>query len=109
MRSWTVTIRLVALIVLLTSAADYSVFDLWDPSAPMNSAGVAAIQRLVPQTGMTASATESPDDHCFCCSPWIAAKSPELPRAVLSLSAAQSAEADLPSTVPFLIERPPRA
>jgi hypothetical protein len=109
MRSWTVTIRLVALIVLLTSAADYSAFDPWDPSAPMNSAGVAVIQCLVPQMGMTASATDLPDDHCLCCSPWIAAKSPALPRAVLSLSAAQSVVADIPSTDPYLIERPPRA
>jgi len=83
MRSRAITLRLVALIVLLTSASDYYAFDRLDPSAPMNSAGLEAIPDLVPQTATTANlrTTDLPDDCCLCCSPWIAPQRPALPRA----------------------------
>ena len=111
MRSRVITIRIVALIVLMTSAADYAAFDRWDPSAPMNSAGLEAIPDLVPETATSLSvrATYLPDDHCLCCSPWIAPQLPALQPASLSSSVTQTAKASLQSSDPILFERPPRA
>jgi hypothetical protein len=112
MRSQVIAIRLVALIVLLTSAFDYYAFDRWDPSAPMNSAGPEAISAFAPQTAATTASlhtTDLSDDHCLCCSPWIAPPRPVLPRVSVSSSVPQNARAAVPFSDPILIERPPRA
>jgi hypothetical protein len=110
MRSRTIIIRLLALIVLATSAFDYYAFDRWDPSAPMNSAELA-IHDLAPHTAITVSArtTSSADDNCLCCSPCLQPRRPALPRVHLSSSLIQIVNAWLPSADPILIERPPRA
>jgi hypothetical protein len=55
MRIQALTMRLVALIVLLTSASDYSAFDRFDPSVPTNSAGLEAIPHLVSKSATRAS------------------------------------------------------
>jgi len=83
MKSRAIPIRLVALIVLLTSACDYVAFDRWDPSAPMNSMRLEVIPDLVPKTATTVSVhtVDLADDHCLCCSPWIAPQRPALPPA----------------------------
>jgi hypothetical protein len=106
-----VMIRLVALLVLITSASDYCAFDVWDPSAPMSAAGSEAIRDLVQyrQASVKMRPSELPDDHCLCCSPWIAPRRPALPRASLSSTVTQAAKASLPSSDPILIEHPPRA
>ena|ERR1700722_18897510 len=111
MRPRALTIRLVALIVLLTAVSDYSEFDRVDPTAPMNSAGAEAIGDLVRQTPKPASlrTTALPDDQCLFCSPWIQPQPPALTRISLSSRVTQSPKTSLLSSDPILIERPPRA
>jgi hypothetical protein len=106
-----VTIRAVVLIVLLTSASDYSAFDRFDPSAPMNSAGAQAMPHLVSRTAILASlcTNDLPDDHCLFCSPWIAPQRSVLAQSSLSSAVTQSPKVVLPSSKPMRIERPPRA
>jgi len=67
MRLGRVTIRLAALIVLLTSASDYWAYDQWDPTAPMNSTGPDAIAVFASHTTSTVSlrCIDLPDDHCL--------------------------------------------
>jgi hypothetical protein len=105
-----VMIRLIALLVLITAASDYCAFDVWDPSAPMNSAGSEAIGDLVQysQASVKIRTSELPDDHCLWCSPWIASQRPALQPTSLSSSVTQAAKASLPSSDPILIEHPPR-
>jgi hypothetical protein len=106
-----VLIRLVALIVLITSAFDYCAFDVWDPAAPMSSAGLETIRDLVP--GHPASAqirtSESSDDHCLGCAPGISPRPAILHRITLTSSLFHPAEASVPSSDPIIPERPPRA
>jgi len=110
MRFRPLLIRLVALIVLLTAASDYSHFDQVDPAAPMNSAGVEAIG-LVPRTPAPASlhTTNQPDDQCLFCSPWTQSQPPALSRISLSSPVTQSPQASLLFSDPILIELPPKA
>jgi len=100
MRIQALTMRLVALIVLLTSASDYSAFDRFDPSVPTNSAGLEAIPHLVSKSATRASlhTTDLPDDHCLFCSPWIAPRRSVLAQFSLSSPVAQSPTAALPSS-----------
>jgi hypothetical protein len=63
-------LRLVALIVLLSGAADYCAFDLSDPLAPMSASGtpsaiVAGANRHMTQTSIRL--TDTQDDRCICC------------------------------------------
>jgi hypothetical protein len=111
MRCRPISIRLVALIVLLTAASDYSEFDRVDLSAPMNSAGPESIGDLASRTPKPVSlhATNLPDDQCLFCSPWITPQPPALSRANLSSRLTQSAKTSLASRDPILIELPPRA
>jgi hypothetical protein len=110
MRFQAVTIRFAALMVLLTSASDYSAFDRFDPSAPMNSAGLEAIRYIVSQTATLARVrtNDLPDDHCLFCSPWIAPRQAVLAQSSLSSALTQSPKVVLPSSQPIRIERPPR-
>jgi len=104
-------IRLVALLVLIAAASDYCAFDVWDPAAPMNSAGSEAISDLVPdwQASVKVRTSELPDDHCLCCSPWIASQRPAREPASLSSTLTQAPKAFLPSSDPIVVEHPPRA
>jgi hypothetical protein len=110
MRFQAVTIRMVALIVLLASASDYSAFDRFDPSAPMNAAGLEAIPYLVSRTAALVGLRTNnlPDDHCLFCSPWIAPRRSFLAQSSLSTALTQRPKIVLPSSQPFRIERPPR-
>ena len=81
MRSGTLTIRLVALAVLLASFSDYWAYDRWDPTAPMNSSGpetVAGLDLHAPSGARLRSANLS-DDHCLCCSPLVSPAAPAIP------------------------------
>jgi hypothetical protein len=111
MRSRSIFVRLVALIVLLTAASDYSEFDRVDLSAPMNSAGPEAIADLVPRTPPPVSlhTTNLPDDQCLFCSPWIEPQPPTLSRVSLSSRLTQRVKTSLPTSDPLLIELPPKA
>jgi hypothetical protein len=86
MRLWTPTIRLVALIVLLTSVSDYWAYDRWDCTAPMNSPGPETMAVIALQKVQTVSlrGASLPDDHCLCCSPLMARSAPVLPLPCLS-------------------------
>lgn len=81
MRLRSITIRLAALIVLLTSFSDYWAYDRWDPTAPMNSSGPEAIASLAMHRGsdVVLASASLQDDHCLCCSPVIAPSGPVLP------------------------------
>lgn len=74
MRLGTITIRLVALILLLVSVSDYWAFDQWDATAPMNASGPEAMEVMASQKAQTARLHSAalPDDHCLCCSPVVA-------------------------------------
>ena len=81
MRLGKITIRLAALLVLLTSFSDYWAYDRWDPAAPMNACGpeaVAAFDFHAP-SGACLRSTNLSDDHCVCCSPVIAPPAPVVP------------------------------
>src|ERR1700735_4290221 len=103
-----IPIRLVALIVLLTAASDYSNFDRVDLYAPMNSAGPESIGDLASRTPKPVSlhTTNLPDDQCLFCSPWIQPRPPALSRISLSSRLTQNAKTSLPSVDPILIELP---
>jgi hypothetical protein len=109
--SRSIPFRLVALIVLLTAASDYSHFDQVDPCAPMNSAGVEAIVGPAPQSPLTVNlrVINLPDDRCLFCTPWIQPQPPTLSRVILTSRVTQSAKISLPSSDPVLIELPPKA
>jgi hypothetical protein len=88
MRLGKITIRLAALLVLLTSFSDYWAYDRWDPAAPMNASGpeaVAAFDFHVP-SGACWHSTNLSDDHCICCSPVIARPAPVVPHPALRTS-----------------------
>ena len=67
MRHRVVIIRLVALLVLVTSACDYCAFDLWDQTAPISLSRSEAIRVLIPdrQTSVQNVSSELPDDQCL--------------------------------------------
>jgi hypothetical protein len=109
--AWFKLIRLVAWIVLITSAFDYVAFDLSDPAAPMSSAGREVAVGIVPPqlSPVQARTTDLPDDRCLGCSPSIAPKSPIVRTSDLISFVVENKTASLPSSEPASIERPPRA
>src|SRR5580692_4635927 len=111
MRSRSIPIRLIALIVLLTAACDYAEFDRVDLTAPMSSAGLEGLPAPVQPTltPVRLNTTNLPDDRCLFCSPWIEPQLPALFRVSLASRLTQSAKISLPSIDLALIERPPRA
>ena len=112
MRNWSILLRSVALLVLITSASDYCAYDLSDPSAPMSSAGSDSFMagvipsKLIPVQARTPNL---PDDRCLGCAPSIAPKPPILLTSDLISFVVQNKTASLPYSEPASIERPPRA
>lgn len=90
MRLRIVTIRLAALLVLLTSFADYWAYDRWDPTAPMNSCGSEAVEavNLHPPSAVHFHSANLQDDRCVCCSPVLAPPAPVVPQSALRASSA---------------------
>jgi hypothetical protein len=80
LRFGTKTARVVALIVLLMSVADYWTYDRWDPTAPMNASGPEAMAIVASQRTQTASLCGANllDDHCVCCSAALVPPAPVL-------------------------------
>jgi hypothetical protein len=112
MRFRSFPIRLVALIVLLTAASDYSDFDIVDMCAPMNSAATEAVTDHVSRTPASPSlrTIAQPDDQCLFCSPWLRpSPPPSLSCVNLSTRLVRSEDTFLPSSDPILIELPPKA
>ena len=111
MNQRTVMMRLVAMLVLITSAFDYCAFDVWDPTAPMSSGRSEAIRDLVPrhQTSAKIRTSELPDDHCLCCAPGISPRPAVLHRVTLTSFLFHAAAASVPSSDPIIPKRPPRA
>jgi hypothetical protein len=103
--------RLIALLVLVTSAFDYCAFDLSDPTAPMSSTRSEAIRDLVVQhkASIKSLISELPDDQCLGCAPSITPGLLILHRASLSTFVAQCAEPAIPSSDRIIPKRPPRA
>jgi hypothetical protein len=106
-----VLIRLIALLVLVTSGFDYCAFDVWDPTAPMSLTRSEAIRDLVPdhQTSVNNVTNELPDDQCLGCAPSILPRPFIVHRLSLEASAFQAAEVPVPSSDRFIPKRPPRA
>src|SRR5215469_18017636 len=105
MKLSTIALRLIALIVLLTSFSDYWAYDRWDPTAPMNSSGpeaIAALNLRVPSSASVQCA-DLPDDNCACCSPLMAPPAPVIPQPALNLQSAN----ELPHAVVSAELEPP--
>jgi hypothetical protein len=112
MRVQAIAVRIVALIVLISSLFDYIAYDMYDPSALMSSAGSEAfVTSIVPHrlTSVEARTTDLPDDQCLCCSPTIAPPRPVFEMPDLIACVVQTGLAALPCSEPVTIERPPRA
>lgn len=112
MRKGSTVIRIVALLVLLTSAMDYCAYDLYDPSASMSMAGSDIFMAGIAPAKLAALQTrpsDLPDDRCLGCSPSIAPIPPILLTSDLISFVVQNKVASLPSSEPLSIERPPRA
>src|SRR5215469_18040366 len=110
MRLGTLTIRVAALIVPLTSVSDYWAYERWDQAASMNAPGPEAMTMFVSKAALSVSlySTTLHDDHCLCCSTWAAPLPPVLPRCRSTSSVAQAAITFIPAPNPARIERPPR-
>ena len=82
MRLGVVTIRLVAVVILLVSFSDYWAYDRWDPTAPMTSGGLDGIAAVDWHSafGPSVRCTNLPDDHCTFCSPLMAPPAPSVPQ-----------------------------
>jgi hypothetical protein len=64
------TLRLIAIIVLLSGAADYFAFDVTDPLAPMSAAGTPSFISQYAKHHLSSTAIRHPDgadDGCICC------------------------------------------
>ena len=111
MRHRGVIIRLIALLVLVTSGFDYCAFDVWDPTAPMSLTRSEAIRDLLPghQTSVTNLTSELPDDQCLGCAPSVLPRPLIVHRVTLEASAFQPAEVPVHSSDRFNPKRPPRA
>ena len=103
--------RLAALFVLLSSASDYSTYDLYDPAASMSSPGPTLILTPTVHTvSLTASSAKSlPDDYCLCCAPSIALRSISLEGPVLISSIPEGEGVQALISDRFVIDRPPRS
>jgi hypothetical protein len=104
-------LRLVALLVLVTSGFDYCAFDVWDPTASMSLTRSEAIRDLFPdhQTSVTNVTSELPDDQCLGCAPSILPRPVIVHRVTREASVFQAAETPLPLSDRFIPDRPPRA
>ena len=111
MRHRGLIIRLVALLVLITSACDYCAFDVWDSTAPMSLTRSEAIRDLVPDHHMSVRNVTSalPDDQCLGCAPSILPRPPILHRVTLEAPVFQAAATPVPFGNRFIPKRPPRA
>jgi hypothetical protein len=111
MRHRGVIIRLIALLVLVTSGFDYCAFDVWDPTAPMNLTRPEEFRALVPdyQTSVQNVTSQLPDDQCLGCAPSVLPRLLMVHRITLEESAFQAAEVPLPLNDRFIPKRPPRA
>jgi hypothetical protein len=103
--------RLVAVLVLITSAFDYYSFDVWDPTAPMSSTRSEIIRDLIShhQTSAKIGTSDLADDQCLGCAPGISPRPPVLHRISLNSFVFQALEAAVASSDLLLIDRPPRA
>jgi hypothetical protein len=111
MRHRVVIIRLVALLVLVTSACDYCAFDLSDQTAPISLTRSKAIGDLVPdrQSSVQNLTTELPDDQCLGCAPSILPRPLTVHRVTPDAFVFQASEAPVPLSNRFIPKRPPRA
>jgi hypothetical protein len=111
MRHRVVIIRLVALLVLVTSGFDYCAFDVCDPTAPMSLTRSEAIHDRVAdyQTSVKNLPSELPDDQCLGCAPSILPRPLIVHRVTLEAFAFQSTEARVPLSDRVILKRPPRA
>lgn len=97
MKLRTVTIRLIALVVLFASFSDYWAYDRWDPTAPMNATGpeaVAALTQHIP-SNVCWRRTDLTDDYCVFCAPLVSPPAPVLPQPSLGALLENEQEAGL--------------
>jgi len=107
-----VTLRLIAVIVLLSGVGDFFAFDVGDPLAPMSAAGTPGFictsgnRHLSPTT---IRHTDSQDDGCICCAAGFTVHRVEL--IVAEVTATMSLLYILPPSDPQLdrVDPPPRA
>jgi hypothetical protein len=103
MRIQGVILRLLALLVLVSSACDFCTFDLFDPGAAMSSPGPRSISLPAAQ------ASDLPDDHCLCCSASIPSPAVTLESPWLISSDVESSAIQAPIPEGRIFEQPPRA
>jgi len=104
-------IRIVALLVFITSAIDYCAYDLYDPSASMSLARSDIMAGIAPAklTALRTRPSDLPDDRCLGCSPSIAPIPPILLISDLIAFVVENKVPSLRSSEPLPIDRPPRA
>jgi hypothetical protein len=79
-------LRLIALIVLFSGAADYCAFDVSDPVAPMSASGTPGFTSEGISCHMSPpgiSHTDTQDDRCLCCAAGFPARPVRLRGAVV--------------------------
>jgi hypothetical protein len=102
--------RLVALLVLLSSACDYCAFDLYDSEASMSRPGPVLFgDRGQDSHAVAAKTSDLPDDHCLCCSPIIVSQSAKLEGPFLISSTLENRVIQPPIPEAQVIEQPPRS
>ncbi len=107
-----ITLRLIAIIVLLSGVADYVAFDRADPVAPMSAAGECSLidQGAADHSSRTTIGhTDTHDDGCIGCAAAVTADRAEL---LVSELIEPTTRIDvLPSSDPQLVhvDPPPRA
>lgn len=107
-----VTLRLIAVAVLLSGVGDYCAFDVADPLAPMSAAGTSGLLSTSANLRMdTASIrhTDGQDDRCICCAAGFTARRVEI--LVTDVVVSMNPPDILRSTDPQIVrvDPPPRA
>jgi hypothetical protein len=106
------TLRLIALLVLFSGAADYFAFDRSDPLAPMSAAETPSFIRTSVSYHLSPTTirhTDTQDDGCICCAAGFPAHPAQLRAAAVIATA--NAFCVLPPADPQLVrvDPPPRA
>ena len=105
-------LRLIALIVLFSGAADYCAFDVSDPVAPMSASGRPAftdgsISHHMSPPGI--GHTDTQDDRCLCCAAGFPAHPVRLRGAVVIATTNPLFMLHFPDPQLVRVDPPPRA
>lgn len=111
---WSQLVRLAAVLVLLSAAGDYCVFDVGDPWASMSAPLCSPYSEEMPCFHAKANKrsmqnNDLPDDHCLCCGTMVIQPRPTIAVTLLTMAFYQETAPPLRSAELRLPDRPPRA